>query len=215
MNLENKFDDLKAAIGQRNEALISWKENEDGQVDVREVVGILTAFDATHHNDTNHPIMSYSGKEKCLQHFESSTQCYEKLYGIAPELLVLWDKIQSVVPGQYNAQEGGRFGGLKGITIRDHVLPFMGGNSDYDISTGYLYPTIAAFRSMLEEHEGNYRWGKGLDPMDLVDDGLATKVFVGAVLNSIQTHHNPTKTGKDVNVWALAYRIAENSFLRA
>ena len=216
MNLEKKFDDLKSAIKPRNEALISWKENEEGQVDVREVIGILTAFDATHNDDTNHPIMSYSGKEQCLKHFESNPECYKKLYGIAPDLLLLWDKIQSVLPGQYN-QPNRRFGGLKGckVTKQPRPLPFIGEETGYEFPTGYLYPTVAAFRSMLEEHEGSYRWGKGLNPLDLVEDGLATKVFVGAVLNSIQTHHNPTKTGKDVNVWALAYRIVENSYLRA
>ena len=67
---------------------------------------------------------------------------------------------------------------------------------------------------MLVESNGVYGWGKGIDPTKVVRDGLATKIFGGPIVNSIKDAHNPNKTGKDTNVWALAYNLAENYYLR-
>ena len=217
LNLDRRFDDLKSAIGSDYERLVTWKENQDGLVDVREIVGVLTAFDTNHYSDDTHPVRAYSGKEQCLKHFAESPECYERLYPIARDLLSMWDEIQWAVPGQYNEKYNGRFGSLTGChdLTRPRRLHFIGVETERPFPTGYLYPTLAAFRSMLVENKGTAMWGKGLNPSDLIVDGLAAKIFAGAIVNSINTFRNPTKTGKDSSVWALAYRIAENFYLRA
>jgi hypothetical protein len=175
MNLGGKFQPLKQSLGSGITNLVSWRENEDGQVDVREVVALLTAFDATHYDDIHHPIVAYTGKEACLNHFENSPDCYQKLYPIAKDILRLWDEIQAVVPDGYNS-EGGRFGGLKACEPlkKARQLPIIGGQTRHPFPSGYLYPLVAAFRAMLVESDGHYKWGKAIDPCKLVRDGLAT-----------------------------------------
>jgi hypothetical protein len=215
LNLSGSFSDLKDALGPRLSKLVAWKENEDAPVDVREVVALLTAMDRVDYDETKHPIHAYSGKEQCLKHFDVSPDCYVKTYPIAKDLLRLWDQIQASIPEQYNAA-GGKFGRLTGCGLLKHErdLPVIGGTTRYAFPTGYLYPVFAAFRSMLEEENGVYAWGKSIDPSKLVRDGLANKIFMGAVTNSISYHKNPNKTGKDPTVWSLAYQIAENHYLR-
>ena len=216
MNLAGRFQELQKAIGPSITDVVSWRENQDGEVDVREVVALLTAFDGTHYDDTHHPIVAYTGKEACLTHFETNPVCYEKLYPVAKDILRLWDEIQAVVPDQYNKEEGGRFGGLKACDPlkKARRLPIIGGQSVYPFPSGYLYPIVAAFRSMLVESNGVYGWGKSIDPCRVVRDGLANRIFSGPVVNSIKSYRNPNRTGKDANVWGLAYQMAENYFLR-
>jgi hypothetical protein len=215
LNLGGRFEELKEAIGASIADQVSWRENEEGEIDVREVVALLTAFDATHYNDIQHPIHAYSGKESCLKHFETNPECYTKLYPVAKDILRLWGEVQANVPEQYNVS-GGRFGGLKACDPLKRVrrIPIIGGETTYPFPSGYLYPIVAAFRSMLVESNGSYTWGKKVDPCRLVREGLANRIFSGPVVNSIRSYRNPNRTGKDPNVWSLAFQIAENHFLR-
>lgn len=215
LNLDGQFQSLKGALGLDLVSLISWRENEDAPIDVREVVALLTALDKTHYDADKHPMVAYSGKEACLRHFENNPECYKKVYPVARDILEVWEEIQVVIPEQYNAQ-GGRFGRLKGCEplTRARELPIMKASTEYTFPNAYLYPILAAFRSMLVEDGGAYKWGKGVTPSQLVAQGLATRIFSGPVVNSIREYHSPNRTGKDANVWALAYQIAENSYLR-
>jgi len=214
-NLEKRFEQLKDALGDDVSNKIAWKENDPAPIDVREVIALLTAMDRVHYDDSKHPLVAYSGKEQCLKHFELSPQCYKKSYPLAKDFLRLWDDIQSYVPQQYK-EKNLRFGGLKACKKlkKSRVLPITGATTEYPFPTGYLYPIFAAFRSMLEDRDGVYTWGKGIDPFKLVHEGFANKVFMGAVVNSIHAERNPNRTGKDPNVWSLAYQIAENHYLR-
>jgi hypothetical protein len=218
LNLDGAFKDLKVALGPRTTSLIAWRENEDAPIDVREVIALLTAFNRDHYNDVRHPIVAYSGKEACLRQFELDLNrgSYKKLYPIARDILELWETIQAIVPDQYNKDAGGRFGRLKGCNPlrKPRTLPIIDGTTNYLFPNGYLYPVVGAFRSMLEEKNGTYIWGKGVKPKDIIQQGLATKIFSGPIFNSIQAYHNPNRTGKDPNVWALAYQMAENHHLR-
>ena len=231
LNLGQHFEPLKKALGNKMSDKIAWRENEDG-VDVREVIALLTALDKTHYDDIQHPIQAYSGKEACLEHFKThevkpeGQRCFQKLYPVAKDILKLWDEIQAVVPEQYNKEHGGRFGKLKSKYTEDfselkatyrktpRLLPISERSSKYDFPNGYLYPIIGAFRSMLIDEGGSYTWGNGVNPVKVAQEGLATKIFSGPIFNSINQYHNPNRTGKDVNVWALAYQIAENHYLR-
>lgn len=216
LNLDGRFKELKDALGPQITSQIAWKENEEAPIDVRELIALLTAFNRDHYNDVKHPIVAYSGKEACLKQFEASPDTYRKLYPIASDILELWETIQAVVPDQYNKETGGRFGKLKGCTPlkKPRLLPIIDGVTSYPFPNGYLYPIVAAFRPMLEEKHGVYTWGKGVKPVAIVQQGFATKVFSGPIFNSIQTYHNPNRTGKDPNVWGLAYQMGDNYYLR-
>ena len=221
LNLEGRFEKLKEAIGPDKAELISWKENEDGAIDVREFIGMLTALDAGSFSGNSHPLKAYSGKEACLKLFESKSkqQAYSKLLKIAPDILEIWDTLQYCLPEQYNSRNGGKFGKLSGVKTlsanKKRELPFIGKTTKYDIPTGYIYPLLASFRAMLTEENGFWTWGKGLDPIVLIrEEELATDVFLSSVRDSIDNYRNANRTGKDVQAWTAAYLVAENYYLR-
>ena len=224
MNLDGKFEDLKKAIGLDKAGLISWKENEDGEFDIRELVGLMTAMNADEFTGSSQPIIAYSGKEACLNKFNDQAfgPSYDKLLCIAPDLLEMWDKIQFYLPGQYNQKgpepgTGGKFGRLSGVKLlkgkKRKRLPSINQETDYDIPSGYIYPVFAAFRAMLEEKNGFWVWGKGLKPQDLIEEGVATDWFIESVRESIGIHHNPNRTGKDRQAWTNAYQGARIYYL--
>ena len=217
LNLEGSFDDLKRAMGAKSD-LISWKENEEGDFDVREVVAILTALDAGSYSSSEHPISAYSGKEACLKRFGATAYrpAYEKLYGVASDALEMWDEIQYRLPDHYNQQTGGKFGrwtGVKYAPKKPKDLPFINRTTDYDISTGYIYPILSSFRAMLVEEDGRWIWGKGVNPIQLIKEGISARIFINSVRDSISNHHNPNRTGKDSQAWTSAYQAARIEYL--
>ncbi len=223
LNLEGSFNQLKHALGDRAN-LISWKENEEGPIDVREVIGILTALDSISYSANTHPTIAYSGKEACLKRFASDEYkpSYEKLYSIAGDALEMWDEIQLHLPGQYN-QKGpepgisGKFGKLTGVkgphSKKPRPLHFINKGTPYDIPTGYIYPVLSSFRAMLVEKNGSLTWSKGINPIKLIRDGVAADIFIQSVRTSIDNFHNPNRTGKDPQAWTLAYQAARIHYL--
>jgi len=218
-DLEGSFGELKDALGKELSNLVSWHENEEGPIDVRELISLLTMFDKDGYTDEVHPLIAYSSKEACLKRFHANPKSYKKIYPIAKDILKIWETIQFYVPGQWNSgrDEKGRFGnfsGCKKLKKTPRYLPIIEETTQYEFPNGYVYPIVAAFRSMLIETEGVYSWGKGVNPKKLIKEGLAMKIFSASVVNSIRTVHNPNRTGKDSNVWGFAYRIAENYYLK-
>ena len=221
LNLEGSFDALKAAIGETKAKLISWKENEEGQVDVREVIGILTALDPSSIADNMQPVIAYSGKEACLKRFKDKPEAFEKLYAVAGDALEIWDAIQLWLPDHYNKKgvdpgTSGKFGRLTGVKLapkRPKELPFIGKTTEYNIPSGYVYPVLSAFRAMLIEEDGKWTWGKGIKPIQLIKQGLAADIFIGSVRESINNYRNPNRTGKDTQAWTSAYQAARIVYL--
>ena len=216
LNLRDRFEGLKAAIGQKQD-LIAWMENADKDFDVREVIGILTALDPSTVTENVQPVKAYSGKEACLKRFEQNPETYSKLYGIASDALELWDAIHYYLPDQYNKKgpepnttgKGGKFGKFKGVkSDAARELPFIGKKTRFSIPSGYIYPVLSAFRAMLVEKDGQWTWGKGIDPVKLVQQGVAADIFIKSVRESHNNYHNPNRTGKDTQAWSMAYMAA-------
>ena len=219
-NLQGGFDGLKGAIGAYQDE-VSWIENDKGDMDVRELIGILTALDPSHGETP--PVFAYSGKEKCLQLFRENAHRYQKLYPIARDALQLWDAIQYYLPDDYNKKGaepgiGGKFGRLTGVTQsakKPKRLPFIGKSTEYSIPTGYLYPVLSAFRAMLVDRDGQWAWVDSIDPIKLIKQGMATDIFNYSVRGSIHNYRNPNRTGKDSQTWNAAYMKARIMYLES
>ena len=232
MNLQGEFDKLKKAISSEPYAdLIAYKEYEvldDGgskPIDVREIIAILTCFDRCNFDSRVHPINAYRSKAACLQHFSEHKSDYENIYPLAGDILRLFDEIQIQLPDLYNRARGkggevagGRFGKLTGVTTyktnRTVELPFTSGVAKYGVPSGFVYPVLGAFRALLEERKGRYIWGKGMDPFQLLKNGLG-ETLADTIGNFALDARNPSKTGKSPLVWQACYQAAEVSYLRA
>ncbi len=232
MNLAGEFEKLKKALkGQRYSDQIAYKEFEtdvDGNpkpIDVREIIAILTAFDRKNFGDNTHPINTYRSKAACLQHFKEHKADYEKLYPLAPEILALFDEVQAQLPDLYNRVRGksggvtgGKFGRLTGVTVykgrRVSTLPFTGAETKYGVPAGFVYPIVGAFRAILEERDGRYWWGKGMDPLELLKGKLGERL-ADTIGNFALDAQNPSKTGKSPLVWQACYQAAQVEYLGA
>lgn len=230
MNLDGKFDDLKKALKKQTYFKdIAFKEfeltaeGEPKSIDVREVIAILTAFDADNFNDQIHPINTYRSKSACLTHFRDHVDSYSKIYPLAAEILTLFDEIQSQLPDLYNKARGksgdvsgGKFGKLTGVAMYDKPfeLPFSSIETKYGVPDGFVYPILGGFRAMLQEKKGRYVWGKGLNPVELMRGPLGEKLAV-TIGNFALDAQNPSKTGKSPLVWQSCYQSVELEYLRA
>jgi hypothetical protein len=230
MNLKEEFEKLKKAVlGQPYSNLIAYKEYEvldDGSakpIDVREVIAILTCFDRANFDARVHPINAYRSKAACLQHFQDHKADYEKIYPLAPDILELYDRVQLLLPELYNKVRGksgevagGKFGKLTGVTTYDGKrraqLLFIREESKYGVPAGFVYPVLGAFRALLEEKGGRYVWGKGVDPIRLLQGQLG-EMLADTIGNFALDARNPSKTGKSPLVWQACYQAAQVAYL--
>lgn len=230
LELQQAFEGIKKQIAKEAYAnKVAYKEYEiyegtDGKrpkpIDVREIVSLLTVFDKDHWGDNNHPIMAYSRKAACLNRFKDYAESYEKLYPLIPQILALWDMIHGQMPSWWQAAkesqgQGAKFGRITGvIPNKTTQLHFLGEESIYAIPTAFKYPILAALRAFLEEKDGKFVWGKGLDPADALEDGLGQQL-TEAVINNALEIRNPTKLGKTNSVWDQCYSKAQIWYLKA
>ena len=232
MNLAGEFDHLKAALhGAKYYDRIAFKEfetdanGEPKPIDVREIIAILTVFDRANFDDKVHPINAYRSKAACLKHFKEHTKDYRKIYPLAQELLELHDIIQEKLPELYNTVRGvtgnvsgGKFGKLTGVSIYDGKkqaeLFFASKKSRYGVPSGFVYPILGAFRALLEEKAGRYVWGKGLNPVSLLQGDLGLKL-ADTIGNFALDAQNPSKTGKSPLVWQACYQSVQVAYLTA
>lgn len=231
MNLAGRFEELKVALkGASFFDQIAFKEYEvDAElnpkpIDVREVVALLTAFDHDHFTESIHPIMTYNSKAACLNHFSIHEESYRKIYPLTVELLQLCDHIRDQLPDLYNKARGqagevsgGRFGRLAGVIYRDgkkvQRLHFIGKDSRYGVPDGFVYPILGAFRALLEEKDGKYVWGKGLNPVDMLKGDLGLKL-ADTIGNFALDTQNPSKTGKSTIMWQACYQSVQVAYLQ-
>jgi hypothetical protein len=230
MNLQGEFEKLKKAISSESYAdLVAYKEHEiadDGgskPIDVREIIAILTCFDAANFDSRIHPINAYRSKAACLQHFSEHRKDYDKIYPLAPDILNLFDEIQLQLPELYNRvrgkggeTSGGKFGKLTGVTTysdkRRVTLLFSGKETRYSVPDGFIYPALAAFRALVRTKGHRYAWGKDLNPKMLLEGELGEQL-ANTIGNFALDARNPSKTGKSPLVWQSCYQAAQVMYL--
>lgn len=229
MNLSGEFDELKKVLKDTSYfEKIAFKEYEvdkDGDpkpIDIRDVIAILTAFDADNFSDKVHPINTYRSKAACLKHFANNSKSYKKIYPLAKEILALYDLIQDKLPSLYNQARGqngevggGKFGKLTGVTVYEKgstQLYYIDKKSKYSVPAGFVFPILGAFRALIEEKNNKYFWGKNLNPLDLLNGELGLKLADTLGTFALDAK-NPSKTGKQPLVWQACYQQAQISYL--
>ena len=220
-NLDDKFDDIKDAIASQIYAgLIAYKDNENKQIHVSELLRLMYAFDIDKYpDDSAAPVQSYSGKAQVFKRYKEAfeTPFYKALTKELPKLVELYDIIEHELPEAYNKYKkdqgisNPRFGNVRGIESLSNPkkTEFLTNTADYSISSGYIYPIFGAFRSLLrfDKTKGTVSWL--FDPMDIWES-----VRTSIVQNTFETSTNPQLAGKDKQLWLSNYRIVETQSLR-
>ena len=102
-----------------------------------------------------------------------------------------------------------RFGSVRGIEALENetTTEFLSASTRYSVSSGYIYPIVGAFRSLLRFEHGTLSWI--FEPLELWNE-----VGVSVVQNTFETSTNPQLAGKDKQLWLANYRIVETQSLR-
>ena len=230
-NLDGKFDWLKLELeGEKYFDLISWRESDQGEYDVRDMICILEAMNIIDFpNDSGqHPIQAYEKwsvpalkYSKDFDEAESVTKSkYYRLGGILKEALYLYDVIRYDFRSQWN-KIGGSAGKLKIMeeASGSKVFKFPFSNSPdakYRLTKGALYPIFAAFRNMVEidPKTSRTRWkGSFNDVLELWS--YAAPELCRTTKAAIEDHGNhPNAIGKNRGHWANNHKTLELMMLR-
>lgn len=220
-NLDDNFDDIKAAIADQAYAdLIAYKDNENKPIHVSELLRLMYAFDIDKYpDDTAAPVQSYSGKAQVFKRYKQAfeTSFYKSLTMQLPNLVALYDVIERELPERYKEYKKAqgvanpRFGSVRGIESLDNPVKteFLATSTKYSVSSGYIYPIFGAFRSLLKFDESHDEVSWLFNPIDIWNE-----VGTSIVQNTFETCTNPQLAGKDKQLWLSNYRIVETQSLR-
>ena len=78
----------------------------------------------------------------------------------------------------------------------------MGNDLDVASPNGFIYPILGAFRALVEEKDGQYRWKK--DPFAVLEK-VGADLVESTVSMSRSLGNNPQSVGKEANIWKTLY----------
>jgi hypothetical protein len=197
---------------------IAWSENDPGEYDARDIVGLLMAFNVALFpaNGDDHPVASYEKKSSALKSFEQNAAVYEKMRPIAKDILRLHDIIAREGPELWNQlNPGAKAGHLSWVEYRDgkqkpHAFLFSGATGQRRLYDGALYPMLAAYRWYVERDKksGLFRWRKSFDEVvSKFRDRDAKELLTATRHMSDQLGRNPNAIGKSRPHWGQMLNI--------
>jgi hypothetical protein len=231
-SIDGVFDWLKKEIASKPYAkIISWSESDDGEYDVRDLIGVLELLNvADFPNDgSRHPVAAYEKWSIPLEKFaqdykehanQRTASKYHKLRPILTDALRLHDIIRRDFRDIHN-RNGGQAGKLKIIEEasarrKEFEFPFAGLQpSKYRLTKGALYPILAAFRNCVKlNRSGEASWIGGFDAA-LSMWKEAGPELVAEMFQATKDHsHNPDVLGKSRAVWSGLHKTLELRMLR-
>ncbi|MXZ86929.1 MAG: hypothetical protein F4Z02_14905 [Acidimicrobiia bacterium] len=184
LDLKNEFQFLKDALAPDGWAdRIAWHENQEGDVDVVDIIAIMSCFDIAGHPDrSSHPVDAYRRKASMIDRFEKDSDRYRRLTPVLRDILHLHDLIAS--DSEWRWQEmggvsgsGGKYGALEMVEQVKQgrpkfKFPFLEGvESSKRLRRPALFPILASFRLLLVQSlqgapYGQYQgveWRDGFD----------------------------------------------------
>jgi hypothetical protein len=226
--LQNHFETIKSAL--EKEPFfdrIAFKENAEGDIDITDIVAVVTMFNRDRFDDDTHPVFAYSGKKRCVNYYLEDIlkpdNPFSRMKPIMPDLFKLYDTIERQAPSFYSQKDGGgRYGRIKGVGYKDGKdfhLPLYSDDVDakiqYETPRGFIYPILAAFRALVQEDSatGLYTWAESEDPFEYLG-ALGVEMMSLTVDRSRSLGNNPQSVGKDAGHWAQMYGMVSNRRLR-
>lgn len=225
MNQRGDFDWIKEVFeNQTYSKKVSYVENENLPIDIREIISIMTLFNVDINAiDGNvaekHPKYAYSAKAKCLKQFEEDPASYKKLRGILKDILYLHDTIKMQGPAMHN-RRGGKAGALGYVEKRTKSvleLIFIEKSTKIYLSKGALFPILAAFRWFIKEDpkSGLYIWKNknGFEDILAIWKKHGPRLM-GAVQEAYEAvGKDPNALGKSTVTWSSTYSELLSAFL--
>lgn len=204
---QNRFDELKTAL--QNDgfdvSLIAFRENEEKEWHVREVIQRLACF-LKDRWKTAQPSQMYRSKGKALELFtnEGSRDEFRRLYDVIADVVTLPEFVQSEF-SRGDAVSGKRFGGLRAVKPLKKTTSRAGTSyqTDHVMDLAASLPIAAAFRELLELKGDRYQWR--VDPK-IVFRRCAEDLYRVLAAKS-RTARTVSSLGVDSELWMQASNI--------
>ena len=223
MNLRKEFDWVKETLEDTDYGdRISYKQNEDGDYDIREILGIMTLFNVNKfpYADGKHPKEAYVSKAKCLDLYKADPNSFKMLRPLLKDILYLYDYVHIRSRERYNEEMRGRAAGMKGVYARKkrgmYKYVFISEERDYKLYDGALFPMLGAIRFLIEQkqEENVYSWKlKSLDEVKSFFDEIAPDLVATTYKTSLIYGRKPNPIGKDENHWDNMYKTVALHYL--
>lgn len=214
--LREHFDIIKSAIEKESFfSDISYKENDAKRIDILDILSIMNMFNIERYpiKAKSYPVVSYSGKSTCLDYYikaynefenHQEDNPYYKMRNILPDICKLYDYIEKDIGEYYNKSVavGGKYGAVTGVATHksgpDFKTKFYNYSKQYISPNGFLYPILGAFRALVVEENGLYKWKA--DPFETLKT-CGMDLASATVDVSRRKGNNPNATGKEPMLW--------------
>ncbi|MDO5638690.1 MAG: AIPR family protein [Neisseria sp.] len=225
--LENKFDFIKDSLGDLSND-VAFKENDsDKRITVENLISILYTFNLQEFSDTEkQPTCTYSQKSYCVNQYiklydntleEGAKQIdnpFYKMTKIIPEILSLYDYIESTLQDKYKeAEPSGKYGALKGVQSKKEgsnatfLTEIYANEIKYKSPRSFILPILAAFRALIKENEdGFYEWKE--NPKEYFDL-LGGQMIKNTKERSRSLGNNVNALGKDIGHWRDLFNMVD------
>jgi hypothetical protein len=223
MNLRKEFDWVKETLEDTDYGdRISYKQNEEGDYDIREILGIMTLFNVNKfpYSDGKHPKEAYVSKAKCLDLYQDDPSSFKMLRPILKDILHFYDYVHIRSRERYNEEMGGRAAGMKGVYATKkrgtYGYVFIGEERNYKLYDGALYPMLGAMRFLIEQKPGEnvYSWKfKSFNEVKSFFDEIAPDLVATTYKTSLVYGRKPNPIGKDDNHWDNMYKTVALHYL--
>jgi hypothetical protein len=203
---QNKFDELKDALQNQgfDPNLIAFRENEEKEWDVREVIQRMACF-LKDRWKTTQPASMYRSKGKALDLYTNETSHGEftKLYDVAADVITLPEFIQSEF--SKDTGKGRKFGKLRGVKTLKKPLTPAGTKytTDHQMDLAESLPIAAAFRELLELKGDRYYWKADYREVFKV----AGDELYKTLLTKVKTAKGVNSLGADTEYWTQCANI--------
>lgn len=159
---QDKFEDLKAALAGRgfDVNLVGFRENEDKEWDVREVIHRAACF-LKERWRSSQPTQMYKSKGKALELYTNpdSRREFERLYDVICDVVCMPEYIQSEFSRRFsgNGKKVGKLRSTKSLK-QEWTRPGTPYPTWHSMDLAATLPLAAAFRELLELRGDRYRW---------------------------------------------------------
>ncbi|MEG0239130.1 AIPR family protein [Anaerorhabdus sp.] len=229
--LEKRFELIKEAF--RKERFyndISYKENDVKRIDVTDLLALLNLFNIDKYPTdklSSMPINSYSSKKTCTDiYIQYSKNCaedqtknpYFKMKEIMPDIVKLYDELETRMQEFYKGDSTGvkKYGAITGVMMvksgkERYRSKFYESEMDYSTPNGFIYPILGAFRALVIEENGVYKWSA--DPFVILDE-LGSSLVGSTIQMSRDLGNNPNATGKNSNLWQTLFMLVKMTIMK-
>lgn len=205
---QHKFDELKEALekGGFDPNYIAFRENEDKEWDVREIIQRMACFLRDRWKWTQ-PTSMYRSKGKALDLYTNDTTHdeFRKLYNVAVDVVTLPEFIQSEFSRGDAVKGPKKFGKIRAVKTlkKTYTPPGTHYATDHVMDLAASLPIAAAFRELLELKGDSYGWKVDYKAVFKV----AAEELYKALLNKVKTAKGVNSLGSDTEYWTQCANI--------